>query len=86
MWTLIEMIQKNLFTKQKETHNLENKRGYQRGQVEGGMDSQYGIDIYSLLHMKWMVSRDLLYTTGNSLFCDMEKNLKKNGYKSTILH
>ena len=32
----------------------------------GGTDREFGIDIYTLLYMEWIVNRDLLYSTGNS--------------------
>ena len=36
MWNLIKMIQKNLFTKQKQTQKIPNQTyGYQRGTVAG---------------------------------------------------
>ena len=44
----------NLFTKQKQTHRLrEQTYGYQgeRG-VGGGIDWEFGIDIYTLLYLK----------------------------------
>ena len=43
----------NLFTKQKQTHRLREKiHGYQRGRVEGGIDWEFGIDLYTLLYLK----------------------------------
>ena len=40
------MAQMNLSTKQKQTHRLwKQTYGYQRGQVEGGMDQGSGIGI-----------------------------------------
>ena len=39
-----EMIQMNLFTKQKETHRCrKHTYGYQRGQVGGGVDYRLGL-------------------------------------------
>ena len=32
----------------------------------GGMDWWFGIGIWTQLYMKWMVTGDLLYSTGNS--------------------
>ena len=61
-----EIIQMNLFTKQKQTHRL-SKQSYscQWGRTRG-RDSEYGIDIYILLHLKWITNKALLHSTGNS--------------------
>ena len=32
----------------------------------GGMDWDFGIDMYTLLYLKWITNKDLLYSTGNS--------------------
>ena len=42
-----------LFTKQKETHRLrERTYGYQWGEEGGGLDWEFGIDMYTLLYLK----------------------------------
>ena len=34
------------------------------------VDSDLGMDMYTLLYLQWMTSKDLLYSTGNcSMFC-----------------
>ena len=53
------MIQMNLFTKQ--THRLE-----RMGRVGEGTVREFGINIYTLLYLKWITSKILLYSTGNS--------------------
>ena len=30
---------------------------------------EYGIDMYTLLDLKWITNKDLLYSTGNSAQC-----------------
>ena len=60
-----KMIQMSLFMKQKETQTLKTDFGYQRGKVMGKMDWELGISIYTLLYIKWVINRDLLYTPGN---------------------
>ena len=61
------MIQVNLFTKQKQIHRLRKQTyGYQRGKVGGGINWESGIDIYTLLYLKQITNKDLLYSTGNS--------------------
>ena len=36
---------------------------------ECGLRSQFGIDMYTLLYLKWITIRDLLCSTGNSAQC-----------------
>ena len=33
---------------------------------EKGNDKEVGIDMYTLLYLKWITNKDLLYSTGNS--------------------
>ena len=57
----------NLFTKQKQTHRLRKQiYGYQRGKVWGGIIQEAGINIYTLVYIKQIINKDLLYSTGNS--------------------
>ena len=43
----------NLFTKQKQTHRFrEPTCGYQGKEWEGGIDCEFGIDMYTLLYLK----------------------------------
>ena len=56
-----------LFTKQKQTHRLrERTYGYQGGRVGGGIVREFGIGMYPLLHVKWITTRGLLYSTGKN--------------------
>ena len=32
----------------------------------GGIVREFGIDMYTLLYFKWIINKDLLYSTGNS--------------------
>ena len=34
-----------------------------------GIVREYGIDVYTLLYLKWITKKDLLYSTGNSAQC-----------------
>ena len=36
------------------------------GKVVGGMDWEFGTDMYTLLSLKWKTNGDLLYSTENS--------------------
>ena len=59
------MIQMNLFIRQ--THRLRDQTyGYQGEQWEGEIDWEFGIDMYTLLYLKWITNKDLLYSTGHS--------------------
>ena len=44
----------------------------------------FGIDMYTLLYLKWITIKDLLYSSKNSAEYSVklkwEKNLKKNRY------
>ena len=53
------MIQMNLLKKQKETHFAE----------WGGIVREFGRVISTLLYLKWITNRDLLYSTWNSVQC-----------------
>ena len=57
----------NLFTKQKQSHRCRKQTyGYQGGKGGGGINWETGIDIYTLLYIKQITNKDLLYSTGNS--------------------
>ena len=57
----------NLFTKQKQTHRLrEGIYGYRGEGRGGGIVRECGINIDTLLYIKWITNKDLLYRTGNS--------------------
>ena len=65
------MIKLNLFTKQKQTHRLK-KTNLQLlvGDVwEEGMVRESGMDMHTLLYLKWITNKHLLYSTGNSAQC-----------------
>ena len=61
------MIQINLLTKQKQTHR-EQTYGYQEERVDR-RDGEFGIYMYTLLYLKWITNKDLLYSTWNSIQC-----------------
>ena len=61
-----EMIQVNLLTKQKEIHRL--REWIYSCWVEG-IVREFGTDVYTLLYLKWITSKDLLYSTWDSTPC-----------------
>ena len=55
----------NLFTKQ--THRPRKQTcSYQRGKVGGRDKLGTGVNIYTLLNIKWINNKDLLYSSRNS--------------------
>ena len=59
-----------LLTKQKQTHRL--REGTCGCQGEGwgeGVVREFGMDMYTLLYLKWISNKDLLYSTWNSVQC-----------------
>ena len=53
----------NLFPKQKETHRHRKQTyGYQRG---GWINQEFRVNIYTLVYIKQINNKDLLYSTGN---------------------
>ena len=61
------MIQINLFIEQKQTHRLKKQTyDYQRRRVKSREDSEFGIDMYTLLYLKQITSKDQLHSTGKS--------------------
>jgi len=54
------MMQMNLFTKQKLTYRLENEFMIMRVGKEGkGTVTEFGINVYTLLYLKWVNTKDL---------------------------
>ena len=39
------------------------------GRMGDGMFREFGINKYSLLYLKWITNKNLLYSTGNSAQC-----------------
>ena len=71
----------NLCTKQKETHRLRKQTYGCQGE---GVVRDFGKVMYTLLYLKWIPSKDLVYSSGNSLnvLCQSgcEGCLGENGY------
>ena len=56
----------NLFTKQKLNHRCRKQTYDYKGGREAGINREIGIDIYTLLYIKQITNKNLLYSTGNS--------------------
>ena len=65
MWNL-KRYDTNELTKQKETHRLR-KQTY--GCWGEGIVRDFGKVMYTLLYLKWIANKDLLYSTWNSARC-----------------
>ena len=60
-------VQMNLFTKQKQSHRCRKQTyGYQGIRWRREINWEIGINIYTLLYIKYSTNKDLLYSTGNS--------------------
>ena len=59
------MIQMNLLAKQRETHRL---REY-LWLLGKGIVREFGMDMYTLLYLKWITNKDLPYSVLNSAQC-----------------
>ena len=50
--------------------DLENELRVASGERPGGVIiREIGIDVYTLLYLKWMTNKDLMYSTGSSVQC-----------------
>ena len=64
---LKEMIQMNLFTKQKPTCRYQKQmHGYQTGNVGRRINQALQLNTHILLYIRKITNKDLLYSTGNS--------------------
>ena len=63
------MIQRNLLTKQKETHRLREQTCHCYGEGWGEGIRTFGMDMYTQVYLKGMTNKDLLYSTRNSVQC-----------------
>ena len=57
------MIQMNFLTNQRETHRLRKQTDGYQGE---GIVSEFGKVMYTLLYLKWITNKDLMYNTWNS--------------------
>ena len=80
------MKQMNLFTNQKQAHRpREQTYGHQGEGWEEGIVREFGMDVYTLLYLKWITNKNLLHSTWNSAQCVMwqpgwQGSLEENGY------
>ena len=69
MQNFFKMIQMNLFTKHTDTHRLRKLTyGYGRGAGrEKRIAREFGIDMYTLLYLKWITTRTYCIAQGTLL-------------------
>ena len=61
------MIQKNLFTKQKQTQRLQNQTYGYKGEMLGrGINWEVWIYMYTILYMEYISKKDLQHNRGKS--------------------
>ena len=81
------MIQRNLFTKQKQTQRFQNQTyGYQRGNAGGHINCKLGIDLYAQLHTKLISNKDLMYSTGKSTQYSVTAYMGEESEKDSYLY
>ena len=84
------MVQMNWFAGQKLRHRCrEQTYGHQRGKVEGAggggvMNSTIGIDMYTLMCIKLMTNKNLLYKKINKIKLKNLKKRKELLYRDTL--
>ena len=44
-----------------------------------GIIGEFGMDMYTLLYLKWIINKDLLCTTGNSAQCYVPAGWEERG-------
>ena len=76
----------NLVTKQKQSQRCRKQTyGYQ-GMGGGGINWEIEVDIYTLLYMKQMTNKDLLYSTGNSTQYSVKAYMGKESKKRVDIY
>ena len=67
----------NLLIKQKETHKLRQQTYGCQGEGWGKeIVRAFGMDMYTLLYLKWITNKDLLYNAGDSVQYSVTPNWK----------
>ena len=61
----------NLRTKEEEPHRLREQTHCQGNRWGEGLVREFRVDMYTLLYLKHMNNKDLLYSTWNSAQCYM---------------
>ena len=65
MWNLNKKYKPTYLQNRHRLTNIENKLTVTKGYRGGGINWEIGMDIYTLLYIKEVNNKDLLYSTGN---------------------
>ena len=57
------MVQMNLQIRRRLTHSESSLMAARGGGRIGGRDGEFGIDMHTLLCLKWITNKDLLFST-----------------------
>ena len=52
----------------------------------GGSDREFGIDMYTLVYLKWITKKNLLYSTGSSDQCFVEAWMGGESRQNTYMY
>ena len=55
-----------------------------KGERRAGMYREFGLCIYTVLCIKWIINKNLLYTTGNSTWYSVESYMGRKSKKEGI--
>ena len=66
MWNLKKCYKRTCLQSRNRVTVVENNALVTRGEGGGRINWEIGIDIYTLLYIKYISNKDLLYSTGNS--------------------
>ena len=69
MWNLKRNDTNELIYKTETDTDLENKLTVKEEGWGEGLVREFGIDMYTLLYLRWITNKDLRYSTGNSAQC-----------------
>ena len=75
-----------IFTKQKQIHRLRKLMVIKEDRRGRGMNQEFGINIYTLLYIKQITNKHLLYSTGNYIQYFIITHKGKEHCKLTIFH
>ena len=75
----------NSFTKQKQTYRYQNKLTVTKGETwGGGINQELGMNTHTLLCIRQITNKDLLYSTGNSIQYSVITYMRKESKKERI--
>ena len=62
------MVDQSFWSNRNRLTDFENKHMVARGKDGGGMAGEFRMDMYTLLYIKWITKKVLLYITGTLLY------------------